>query len=101
MDWYELVMEKEATPKNVKQALIECFWEGKEACGLGNSITKEMAIDQLKNVFEEMNVDWDHPTKNDFLVVISELKITLGQMVPQSVVEKHFNKMTEVINRME
>lgn len=100
------------TVEYVRDRIVKCFleahWQTTESIRtkLKLSVTKEAIeksiILQIKDAFEKVQVNFDHPTKEGLVRVVERLKYkaqSVGR--DREIIEKNVEQMMELISRIE
>jgi len=99
---YGVDTEKKFTPKDVRNAIVLCFFEAHEEFIEEASASKELSKKEqdearqalveaiVKKVFRETNVDWDEPTKEGIIKVCDNLGNYSKNFRNPDIIAKHF-----------
>ncbi len=102
-DWFEKAMASDVTPENVRDALVNCF-----ICAHKGSIVRSPNSEQeieriraeLKHIFIEADVSFEHPSKEGLMKVCRVLGSMRSHIVSVDTVNEHFGKMMNVLERL-
>lgn len=92
------------SPQDVVAAIVDCFYEAHCAdTGLeGNeSTSRQYCFSIVKKAFQDQGVNFDNPTKDGILKAINALADFSKSFRSQDVIEKHKNKIIDLLNKME
>jgi len=91
------------TPQDVRDAIINCFYEAHCAdTGLGEDkpTGRQYCLSIVKRAFKEQVVDFDNPTKEGILKVLSSLAEFSKNFRSQEIIEKHKNQIISLLNQI-
>lgn len=111
---YGVDISKKITPKIVRDAIIRCFalahkeildmmdeyteWKSDEERKEFRNLRIELAI---KNAFSQTKQDFDNPTKESLIKVISAMERYASQFRKPEVIKKHSAQIRRLINKIE
>ncbi len=96
-------MDKLAS-QDIVAAIVDCFYEAHCAdTGLSGSedVGRQYCLSTVKKIFQDNAVDFNNPTKEGILKVVNALADFSKSFRSQEVIEKHKNKIIELLNKME
>jgi len=111
---YGVDIEKKVTPKLVRDAIIECFYQAhqevlqdmyvllkegkidKKPEEMGKQYIKEMII----NYFIKVGGDFKQPTKKDILAVLGELKDFSKGFRNPKVIQRHYGEIIQLVEKL-
>ena len=110
---YGVDITKPVNPLMVRDAIIDCFYKahGYTFDDIKDSfnISSEQEIEEqrlefivtlIRQKFEEVQGDFDNPTKNDLIKVEHKLKEFSAYFRDQDVIEKHAGEIMQLIDRL-
>jgi hypothetical protein len=110
---YGIDPTKDITPLQVRDAIIDCFYKahGKDLEQMKETIDfkSEKDFDEFKKTeiesiilqtFNEVNGDFDNPTKEDLIKVVLKLKDHAKFFRDISIIEKHANEIMQLIKKL-
>lgn len=110
---YGVDTTKPITPGDVRDAIVECFFlahkealedMGEYAESLLPEELEEAKRDYIKQLvrkfFQEVNGDYDKPTKESILRVLEKLKEFAAHFRKPEVIEKHYNEIMRLVNNI-
>jgi hypothetical protein len=111
---YGVDITKEITPIMVRDAIIDCFYKAHSA-DLENikelinfksqnefeEFKREEVLCLIKSKFEEVNGDFNYPTKEILTKVELKLKDYSKFFRDKKIIEKHAGEIMELINKLE
>ena len=101
---YGIDITKEVTPLMVRDAIVNCFFEAH--CADSDVEEKDKDINKIyckeivKNAFEKVNVDFNKPDKNGIISAMNELAEFSKKFRNQEIVQKHFDEIMELVNKL-
>ena len=110
---YGINLEDDINPNMVKDAILQCFYEAdldviKKLFQKSDFESKEdMEIGKkhveivIKKMFEEVNGDFNNPTKESLINVVNKCKEFAGLFRDKEIIEKHANEIMTLINRLD
>ena len=111
---YGVDTESKVTPEQVRDAIIECFYdahqeilkdmyvlleEGKKK-EKTNEVGKEYIKETVINYFIKVGGDFTKPTKEDILKVLDELKVFAEGFRSPEVIKKHYGEIMKLVEKM-
>lgn len=101
---YGIDITKEVTPLMVRDAIVSCFFEAhcmdSDVEEKDKEINKTYCKEIVKNAFEKARVDFEKPDKNGILLVMNELAEFSKKFRNQEIVQKHFNEIMGLVNKL-
>lgn len=108
---YGVDPEKEVTPAMVRDAIIECFIKAHSEvleAEYDQSKTKadleelkEMNVrTMIKEIFKQLKLDFDNPTKEGLVMVINELKKFALRFRDPSIINKRHGEIMTLIDKI-
>lgn len=103
---YGVDTEKEITPLMVRDAVLQCFFEA-HCTDTGLDIEKDEVLGKsycyrkVKEVFEKMGSDFEHPTKKDLIAVMQGLLEFSKNFRDPSVIKKHYDDIMVLVNKLQ
>jgi hypothetical protein len=111
---YGVDISKKITPIMVRDAIIRCFilahkeiLEMMKECYDFESKKEFKKISQLKikflikNIFKEVDGDFDNPSKEILIKVIHKLAEVAKQFRNPKIIKKHYGEIIQLINKLE
>ncbi len=111
---YGVDLSKKVTPIKVRDAITVCFkhahkeildmldeyteWESDKEREKFRSLKIELLV---KNAFKEANVDYNNPKKEELIEVLDNLAKLASQFRKPEIVEKHYNEIKQLIDKIE
>ncbi|MBN1331885.1 hypothetical protein JW978_03300 [Candidatus Dojkabacteria bacterium] len=97
-------LDKEITPINVRDAIIECFYQAHcEDSGItrGDEIlTKDYCASIVKKAFDDVEGDYDNPTKKDILKTMTKLSEFSTNFRTEEEVKKNYMKISKLVEQL-
>lgn len=100
---YGVDTEKAVTPKDVRDAVVECFAQAHsealedfttDSPGLPSEEISSLKLTSVKEFvkqyFDECNGDFDNPTKDSLFAVMEKLKVFAANFRNQEIIQKHY-----------
>jgi hypothetical protein len=91
------------TPINVRQALVDCFYAAHCAdteLVQDENLSRAYCLSLVKKVFLEQNVDFENPTKEGILKVVSALAEFSKSFRSQDVIAKHQQEIMSLVEQI-
>jgi hypothetical protein len=111
---YGINLNENITPIMVRDAIVECyyqadievlnklFYESDYDSEEDEKKTKREHVEiMLKKMFNDINGDYNNPTKESLLNVIDKCKDFAKCFRDEEIIKKHYNEILELINRIE
>ena len=111
---YGVDITKKVTPIMVRDAIIECFTlahsyvleEEKEHFNYESAekfekFKKETIIDTIKSIFEELGGDFNNPTKEDLIELVTKLEQLASMYRSREVIERHASEIMQLITKLD
>ena len=112
---YGVDLEKKVTPKLVRGAIIECFYQAHQKVledmytifrkgkidDENSEIGRKYVQETIANYFIKVNGDFNKPTKESILAVMNELKTFSIGFRSLEVIEKHYGEIMKLVEKME
>ena len=110
---YGVDITKEITPLMVRDAIIDCFYKAhgytfddiKDSFNINSEQrVEEQRLEYIKTLirqkFEEVQGDFENPTKNDLIKVVHKLKEFSTYFRDQEIIEKHAGEIMKLIDKL-
>lgn len=111
---YGVDSEQKVTPKLVRDAIINCFYEAHQEVlkdmyvllkeGKINEEPEEMGRDYIKetiaNYFIKVGGDFEKPTKDHIMLVLEELKAFAKGFRNPDIINKHYGEIMKLVELM-
>jgi glutamyl/glutaminyl-tRNA synthetase len=110
---YGVDTEKSINPKDVRDAIIECFTQAHTESLFDledyNKNLSKIELEEIKrintrqmirNFFEETGGHYDNPTKESILKMLEKLKEFAQNFRDKSIIEKNFNEILILIKKL-
>ena len=110
---YGVDIDKPIKPEDVRDAIVECFTQAhgealedlknydQELTDVSFEEIKRINVRQLiRNSFSETGGSYDAPTKDSILKVVGKLKEFAKNFRDQSVIEKHFQEIMSLVEKL-
>lgn len=108
---YGVDLEKPINPQDVRDALEECFLKAhseilKETMTGDLPANEQRSLERLnvrqmiRNYFQDVDGDYDKPTKETILGVIENMKVFAKNFRQEELIEKHAGQIMELVNRL-
>lgn len=104
---------EEITPITVRDTIIQCFTDAHteilEMMKEYHEFKSEEEFEEMKKMdvkiliqakFKEIDADFDNPTKDDLLAVISKLADFATSFRKPGIIERHYKEMMALINKL-
>ncbi|MFE3845593.1 hypothetical protein ACFL1L_01870 [Thermoplasmatota archaeon] len=110
---YGINPEEEINPHMVRNAILQCFFEAdKEVIkklfqksdfesNEDKEIGKKHVEIVIKKMFEDVNGDFNNPTKESLINVVNKCKEFAGLFRDKETIEKHAYEIMTLINRLD
>ena len=103
---YGVDLEELITPVMVRDAMVRCFYEAHCAqAGLG--LKKEVFVDKsycqeiVRKAFSDAGEDFDKPSKESILKALNNLKTFSASFREPNIIEKHYNEIMRLVERLD
>jgi hypothetical protein len=100
---YGVDTEKEITPIEVRDAILECFYQAhcmNAELGKDELATREYCASLIRKFFTDVGGNFENPTKETLLLVIDNLaKFSQNFRDPQTI-EGHHKEIMTLINKL-
>ncbi len=101
---YGIDITKEITPLMVRDAIVDCFFEAhcadSDVEAKDKDINKTYCKEIVKNAFEKAGVDFEKADKNGIILAMNELAEFSKKFRNQEIVQKHFDEIMELVNKI-
>lgn len=109
---YDIDTEKPYTPKDVRDAMVKCFYLAhKEVLEevdqdinmpqLDKDIAHQINIEFIvKKAFEDAKANWENPTKEDIINACGNLAEFANNFRNQEIIKKHYGEIMELVNKL-
>ncbi|MDD3284735.1 MAG: hypothetical protein PHZ07_04030 [Patescibacteria group bacterium] len=112
---YEIDTDKKVSPENVRDAIVECFYNAHKEVLEDNMFVmleddnvqvessnaqKEYIRQMIINYFVKVGGDFDKPTKEDILKVMNELKEFAKNFRKPEIIESHYSEIMQLVNKL-
>ena len=101
---YGIDTDKEVTPIMVRDALVNCFIKAHcEDTGVDEvegDVNREYCKSIVSKGFEETGGDFENPTKEDILNVMTNLMEFSRSFRDPEIIKKHAAEMTQLVEKM-
>ncbi len=110
---YGVDTSKPITPRDVRDAIVECFFLAhKETLEDMGDYAEDLSPEDLEKAkrdyikisirkfFQEVQGDYDNPTKDSILKVLEKLKTFAAHFRKPEVIEKHYNEIIRLVNNL-
>ncbi len=110
---YGVDTEKPIKPEDVRDAIIECFTqahgEALEDLKNYNKNLTEVSFEEIKrinirqmvrNYFNEVGGDYDHPTRDSIVKITEKLKEFANNFRDQKLIEEHFKEIKILLEKL-
>lgn len=87
----EIMQKDEVTPLEVKEVLIDCFCHAH-----GDPV---IALHILKKQARDAGIDWDHPDKKAFEILIPRLAIVASSFRSPEIISENKQKFNYLLNK--
>ena len=110
---YGVNPEDEINPCMVRDAIVQCFYEADievlEKLFLKSDfksdnikeIGKKHIIIVIRKMFDDVNGDFNNPTKESLIDVVEKCKEFAGLFRDKEIIEKHANEIMSLINKLD
>ena len=111
---YGIDLSKKVTPAMTREAIVCCFEKAhKEVIEKMNknkefsSRREKESFEKLQirliiiDIFEEAGADFNNPTKQGIITALSKLREFGLKFRSPEIVEKHYNEIMKIVNKME
>jgi len=110
---YGVNPDDDINPCMVRDAIVECFFEAHteelkqlfQISDLKSDKNKEMSkkhiILLIKKMFDEVNGDFNNPTKESLIDVVEKCKEFAGFFRDKEIIKKHATEIMTLINKLE
>ncbi|MFO8078568.1 MAG: hypothetical protein R6U21_08015 [Thermoplasmatota archaeon] len=111
---YGVGLEETVTPVKVRDAIIHCFCEADDeimdqlfqSCDFGSAEEGEQKKLKhveilIKKMFQEVNGDFDNPTKESLIGVIDKCAAYAGSVRDKETINKNYDAIMSLIERLE
>jgi len=100
---YGVDTSKEITPLMIRDAIVECFYNAhREDVSLGDSeLANRSYCDEIvKKMFDESSADFNNPTKESIIKVLTKLKEFSIHFRDPEIINKHEAEIMELVRRL-
>ena len=99
---YGVDTKAKETPLMVRDALVTCFYEAHcRDTGTEGEVAKDYCRELVMKAFQDVNGDFDRPSKQDIELVVEKLADFSGNFRSQDLVEKHRGEIMSLISRID
>ncbi len=110
---YGVDTEGEITPLMVRDAIVRCFFQAhKEVLECMNrenefssqkergNFEKLQADMIVREAFESAGINFNAPSKRGILMVLEELKVIASEFRKPEIIEKHYNEIMKLVEKL-
>lgn len=111
---YGINLNGKITPNMVRDAIVECYYQADLKVLEDLFYTSDFKSDEdeegakrkhvevvIKKLFDDVNGDFNNPTKKSLIAVIDKCKEFAKYFRDQSVIQKHYTEILTLINKIE